>query len=68
MIIGVGANGVGWGSLGYVNLPAAAALIATSMFLAPYGVAAAHHLPATILRAFFGLYLAIIGVIMITRF
>jgi uncharacterized protein len=68
MIIGFGAQGVGWGSLGYVNLPAAAALIATSMFLAPHGVAAAHHLPANILRAFFGLYLAMIGVVMITRF
>lgn len=68
MIIGHGVPGIGWGSIGYVNLPAASALIATSMFLAPYGVAAAHHLPATILRAFFGIYLAIIGIVMITRF
>ncbi|MFM7403635.1 MAG: sulfite exporter TauE/SafE family protein [Erythrobacter sp.] len=68
MIIGYGEAGVGWGSLGYVSLPAAAALIATSVFSAPYGVAAAHHLPAAILRPFFGLYLAMIGVIMITRF
>lgn len=68
MIIGFGAHGVGWGSLGYVNLPAAAALIATSVFFAPHGVAAAHHLPANILRTFFGLYLAMIGVVMITKF
>lgn len=68
MAIGFGAPGVGWGSVGYVNLPAAAALIATSVFFAPFGVAAAHHLPAANLRAFFGLYLAVIGVVMITRF
>ncbi len=68
MIIGYGEPGVGWGSLGYVNLPAAATLIATSVWFAPYGVAAAHYLPAGILRIFFGLYLAFIGLVMITRF
>lgn len=68
MVIGYGENGIGWGSLGYVNLPAAAALIATSVVFAPYGVAATHHLPAAILRAFFGLYLAMIGIVMISRF
>lgn len=68
MIIGFGEPGIGWGSFGYVNLPAAAALIATSVLFAPYGVAAAHHLPSNILRACFGLYLAVIGIVMITRF
>ena len=68
MIIGFGAQGIGWGSLGYVNLPAAGALIATSVLFAPYGVAAAHFLPARKLRIFFGLYLAFIGLVMITRF
>jgi uncharacterized protein len=68
MIIGFGAQGIGWGSVGYVNFPAAAALIATSVLFAPHGVAAAHYLPAGILRFFFGLYLAFIGLVMITRF
>lgn len=68
MVIGFGEAGIGWGSLGYVNLPAAGALIATSVIFAPYGVAAAHFLPAAILRACFGLYLATIGIVMITRF
>lgn len=68
LIIGYGEPGIGWGSVGYVNIPAAAALIATSVLFAPYGVAAAHHLPATMLRAFFGVYLAVIGIVMITRF
>ena len=68
MIIGFHAEGIGWGSLGYINLPAAAALIATSVLFAPYGVAAAHFLPAPKLRIFFGLYLAFIGLVMITRF
>lgn len=68
MIIGYGAQGIGRGSLGYVNLPAAAALIATSVLFAPRGVAAAHYLPASVLRGFFGLYLACIGLVMVTRF
>lgn len=68
LIIGYGESGVGWGSVGYINLPSAAALIATSVLFAPYGVAAAHHLPASVLRSFFGVYLAVIGVVMVTRF
>jgi uncharacterized membrane protein YfcA len=68
MIIGFGVSGTGWGALGYVNLPAALALIATSVLFAPYGVAAAHYLPAPILRRCFGLYLALIGVVMIAKF
>ena len=65
--IGLGVPGAGWGALGYVNLPAAGLLIITSMLCAPYGVAAAHHLPAAVLRRAFGVYLAVIGVIMIAR-
>lgn len=68
MIIGFGAEGIGWGSVGYVNLPAAVALIATSVLFAPCGVAAAHLLPSAMLRSLFGLYLAFIGLVMITRF
>ena len=67
MAIGFGAPGAGWGALGYVNLPAAAALIATSVIFAPHGVAAAHHLPAPVLRRAFALYLAFIGIVMIAK-
>lgn len=68
MMIGLGQSGLGWGALGYVHLPAAAVLIATSVLCAPLGVAAAHHLAPALLRRVFGLYLAFIGVVMIAKF
>lgn len=68
IVIGLGEAGRGWGALGYVHLPAAAALIATSVVFAPLGVAAAHHLAPAILRRVFGIYLALIGVLMIVKF
>ncbi|MEM7701113.1 MAG: sulfite exporter TauE/SafE family protein [Pseudomonadota bacterium] len=67
MIIGLGEPHLPWGSIGYVNLPAAAAIIATSVIFAPMGVAAAHKLPPQILRRVFGLYLITVGVTMISK-
>ena len=67
MIIGFGKAGLPWGSVGYVNLPAAAAIILTSVIFAPLGVAAAHKLPPAILRRVFGLYLVVVGVTMIGK-
>lgn len=68
VVIGLGEKGLGWGALGYVHLPAAAVLIATSVAFAPLGVAAAHMLSPVILRRVFGLYLTFIGVVMIAKF
>ena len=68
VVIGLGEGGRGWGSLGYVNLPTAAVLIATSVLCAPLGVAAAHMLAPAILRRVFGVYLTVIGVLMIAKF
>lgn len=68
IVIGLGESGLGWGALGYVHLPAAAVLIATSVIFAPLGVAAAHYLAPAILRRVFGLYLTFIGVLMIAKF
>jgi uncharacterized protein len=68
ILIGLGEGGLGWGSLGYVHLPAAAALIATSVVFAPLGVATAHMLAPAMLRRVFGIYLAVIGVLMIAKF
>jgi uncharacterized membrane protein YfcA len=68
IVIGLGERGLGWGALGYVHLPAAAVLIATSVIFAPLGVAAAHYLAPAILRRVFGLYLTFIGVLMIAKF
>ncbi len=67
MIIGLGEPDLPWGSVGYVSLPAAAAIIVTSVIFAPVGVAAAHRLPPQILRRVFGLYLVTVGVTMILK-
>jgi uncharacterized membrane protein YfcA len=64
-IIGFGASGLPWGSLGYINIPATLAIASMSMLTAPLGVAAAHSLPAAPLKKFFGIYLIVIAVIMI---
>lgn len=68
ILIGLGESGLGWGALGYVHLPAAIVLIATSVLFAPLGVAAAHYLAPAMLRRVFGLYLVFIGVVMIAKF
>lgn len=63
-LIGLRTPGLPWGSLGYVNLPAAAAVASMSMLTAPLGVAAAHSLPAAPLKRVFGLYLLLIAAVM----
>lgn len=68
IVIGLGETGLGWGAMGYVHVPAATVLIATSVLFAPLGVAAAHYLAPAVLRRVFGLYLAFIGVVMIAKF
>ncbi|MEL6487553.1 MAG: sulfite exporter TauE/SafE family protein, partial [Pseudomonadota bacterium] len=65
--IGFGEPGLPWGSLGYVNVPAAAAIIVTSVIFAPLGVAAAHKLPPQILRRVFGAYLIVVSVTMTAK-
>ncbi len=64
VLIGLRETGLPWGSLGFVNLPAAAVITSMSILTAPFGVAAAHSLPATPLRRIFGLYLIFISVVM----
>ena len=65
MLIGMGSTGLPMGSIGYVNMPAALAITSTSILTAPWGVAAAHRLSATMLRQVFGLYLLFVGGLMI---
>ncbi|MFD1106279.1 sulfite exporter TauE/SafE family protein [Sphingobium olei] len=64
-IIGLKESGLPWGSLGYINIPATVAIASMSMLTAPLGVAAAHSLPAGPLKKIFGLYLLIIGALML---
>ena len=63
-IIGAAHTGLPWGSVGFVNLPAAAVISSMSILTAPLGVAAAHHLPAAPLKRVFGVYLVLISLFM----
>lgn len=63
-IIGFGEAGLPWGSLGFVNIPATVAIASMSIISAPWGVAAAHSLPASPLRKIFGVYLIVIAAVM----
>ncbi len=67
VLIGLREPHLPWGSLGYVNLPATAAVAAMSIITAPYGVAAAHQLPARPLKMTFGIYLLVIAFVMVRR-
>nr|WP_089214022.1 sulfite exporter TauE/SafE family protein [Sphingopyxis indica] len=63
-IIGLKEHGLPWGSLGFVNLPATAAITSMSILTAPLGVAAAHALEPRMLKRVFGIYLIIIAIVM----
>ncbi|MFC4593060.1 sulfite exporter TauE/SafE family protein [Sphingobium tyrosinilyticum] len=63
-LIGLKETGLPWGSLGFVNMPATLAIASMSILTAPLGVAAAHSLPANLLKRIFGIYLVIIAGIM----
>ncbi|WP_407668129.1 sulfite exporter TauE/SafE family protein [Novosphingobium rosa] len=63
-IIGLRETGLPYGSLGFVNIPAVIAISCMSIISAPYGVAAAHSLPAAPLRKIFGIYLLVVSAIM----
>lgn len=62
--IGLDHSGVPLGSLGYVNLIAAAAIVSMSMLTAPLGARAAHALSPILLRRSFGAYLVLIAGLM----
>ena len=57
MVVGWGEEGLLAGSVGYVNLIAAAAIVSMSVFTAPIGARLAHSLDAVKLKRFFGIYL-----------
>jgi len=63
-IIGLKEPGLPWGSLGYINLPAAAAIASMSILTAPLGVAVAHRMDPALLKRVFGVYLVFIAIIM----
>lgn len=66
-VAGFGEVGLPWGSLGYINIPATIAIMVTSFITTPLGVAAVHRLNPGRLRLMFGIYLIVIGAVMIER-
>jgi len=52
-------------SLGYVYLPAFAAIVVTSALFAPLGARLAHSLPTGVLRRLFAIFLVVVGVRML---
>ncbi|MDB5711941.1 MAG: permease [Sphingomonas bacterium] len=66
-IIGLKERGLPWGSLGYINLPAAAAIASMSILTAPLGVAVAHRMDPALLKRVFGVYLIFIAMIMFSK-
>jgi uncharacterized membrane protein YfcA len=64
-LIGLSKKGLPWGSIGYVNVPAAVTIACMSVLTAPVGVLIAHRLHSNRLRPIFGAYLVFIGVLMI---
>ncbi len=62
---GLGETGLPYGSIGYVNVIAALAIISMSLITAPWGVAMAHSLNAVHLRRALGLYLLVTSTLML---
>ncbi len=66
-IIGLKEPGLPWGSLGYINIPAAIAIASMSILTAPYGVAVAHRMDPALLKRVFGVYLVFIAIVMFSK-
>lgn len=49
-------------SIGYIHLPALAAIVSASMLVVPFGVRAAHRLPVASLKKIFALFLYLVGI------
>lgn len=64
MIMGLGAPNLPPGSIGYINLPALAAICALSLVTAPIGARWAHSLDENTLKRAFGVYLIIVSISM----
>jgi uncharacterized membrane protein YfcA len=66
-IIGLKEAGLPWGSLGYINIPAAVAIASMSILTAPLGVAVAHRMDPALLKRVFGVYLVFIAIVMFSK-
>lgn len=64
LVMGLGAENLPVGSLGYINLPALLAISIFSVFTAPLGARWAHSLDADQLKRIFGVYLVVVSISM----
>lgn len=64
LVLGLGVEGLPFGSLGYVNVPALLAISAVSVVTAPIGARWAHSLDEYRLKRLFGCYLLFVSVTM----
>ncbi|WP_008292639.1 sulfite exporter TauE/SafE family protein [Congregibacter litoralis] len=67
VVMGLGADNLPIGSLGYVNMPALAAIAFFSVLTAPLGAKLAHSLDANQLKRIFGVYLVVVSVSMFIK-
>jgi uncharacterized membrane protein YfcA len=67
LIMGLGAENLPMGSVGYVNLPALVAIAAFSVITAPIGARWAHSLDGDKLKQIFGIYLVIVSISMFIK-
>ncbi len=67
-LMGLGQSTLPPGSVGYVNLPAFAAIALVSIFTAPLGAKLAHSLSELRLRRAFGVYLLIVSAMMFYKY
>ncbi|MEM8942346.1 MAG: sulfite exporter TauE/SafE family protein [Pseudomonadota bacterium] len=67
LYMGLGAENLPTGSIGYINLPALAAIALFSIVTAPIGARLAHSLDGTQLKQFFGLYLVVVSLTMFLK-
>ncbi len=64
LILGLGVEGLPYGSVGYINVPALVAISALSVFTAPVGARWAHSLDEVRLKRLFGIYLVLVSLAM----
>ena len=67
LVMGLGAENLPTGSVGYVNLPALLAIALFSLIAAPVGARWAHSLDAAQLKQIFGVYLVIVSIAMFVK-
>ena len=64
MLLGWNETGLPFGSVGFVNFPALAAICVVSLFTAPLGARWAHRLDDRNLKRLFGVYLVVVSIAM----